>query len=115
MPRVHIGVPEDFFETATIPPWLYQNDLPDDELQAVYVAEAQRKHREYVARRKALEGELAAARAAEARAAAFLADATAALERYRRGSPPLTPRGSRRPLPRVRVREVAAAPRLLAG
>jgi hypothetical protein len=115
MPRVHIGVPEDFFETATIPPWLYQNTLPDDELQAVYVAQAQRKHREFVARRKALEAELADARAAEARAAAFLAEATAARERYRRGSPPLTLIGSRRPLPRARVREVAPPRRALPG
>src|SRR4030095_8554779 len=91
----------------------YQNTLPDDELQAVYVAEATRKHREYVARRRALEAELADARAAEARAAAFLADATAALERYRRGSPPLTPIGSRRPLQRARVREVGGAPRVV--
>ncbi len=63
---------------TTVPPWLYQNDLPDDQLQAVYVEAARRKVVEL--------------RAALAEAEAFLADAERTLAHYRadlpaRGSP----------------------------
>jgi hypothetical protein len=97
---------------TTIPPWLYQNDLPDDELQRVYVAGAERKWQACVADRERLErllevatGELpdattrraraalrdelraltswlAESREAEARAKAFLDQARAAQRRY---------------------------------
>ena len=68
---------------TTIPPWLYQNELPDEELQEVYVREAERKWRALRDGRAAIEADLADAVAAEARAYAFLQEAKAALARYR--------------------------------
>ena len=66
-----------------IPPWLYQNDLPDHELQAVYVREAEKKVRQVVARRQALQAQLAEAMETEARAVVFLAEARERLAAYR--------------------------------
>lgn len=60
---------------TTIPPWLYQNDLPDDELQRVYVVAAERKL-------AALLAEHPPDREAIGAAQAFLAQARAALARY---------------------------------
>ena len=62
---------------TTIPPWLYQNDLPDDQLQAVYVREARKKVAQLLAERADLDRQLA-------EATAFLAQAERALARYRR-------------------------------
>lgn len=45
-----------------IPKWLYQNDLPDDELQAVYVQQAEQKWRQCVHDREGLEDEIRAAK-----------------------------------------------------
>ena len=73
---------------TTVPPWLYQNDLPDDQLQAIYVAHAEQKWRELRECREALEDELAQARQAERRAAAFLAAAKERLAAYRQQAPP---------------------------
>ena len=73
---------------TTVPPWLYQNDLPDDQLQAVYVAHAEQKWRELRERREALEDELEQARQAERRAAAFLAEAKERLAAYRQQAAP---------------------------
>lgn len=72
---------------TTIPPWLYQNDLPDDRLQEVYVREAERKWMDLVREREALEDELAVVRDAEGRAFDFFRSASEALGRYRRGAP----------------------------
>ena len=62
---------------TTIPRWLYENDLPDDQLQAVYVREARKKVAELLAERADLDRQLA-------EATAFLAQAERALARYRR-------------------------------
>ena len=62
--------------------WIAESDLPDDELQAVYVREAEKHWRKANRERLALEGELAAAREAEGRAAAFLAEAQERLRYY---------------------------------
>ena len=86
---------------TTVPPWLYQNDLPDDQLQAVYVAHAEQKWRELRERREALEDEVEQARQAERRAAAFLAEAKERLAAYRQQAAPPRARvvRSRRLLP----------------
>ena len=62
---------------TTIPRWLYQNDLPDDQLQAVYVKAARRKVAELAADR-----DTPAAQLAEAKA--FLAAAERRLRIYQR-------------------------------
>jgi hypothetical protein len=54
---------------TTIPPWLYQNDLPDEQLQAVYV--------------QGLRAKVAQIRDELAQAEEMLADAEEALARYR--------------------------------
>ena len=84
-----------------VPPWLYQNDLPDDQLQAVYVAHAEQKCRELRERRLALEAELREAVNAERRAAGFLAEAKERLAVYRQQAAPPRARvvRSRRLLP----------------
>jgi hypothetical protein len=66
-----------------IPPWLYQNDLPDEELQEVYV-------RGLRAKVEQIRGELA-------QAEQLLADAEEALGRYR---PQGRPRPRREVLPK---------------
>lgn len=91
----------------TLPPWLYQNTLGDAELQAVYVAEARKKVAALRQERRALAAELARVTAALESAEDFLAEAEAALGRYRgagaagratvREQPPRA-RGGRRPL-----------------
>ena len=68
---------------TTVPPWLYQNDLPDDQLQEVYVREAEKKLRDLGEECMELERQLAAARAAQAKAAVFVAQAKRALAGYR--------------------------------
>ena len=68
---------------TTIPPWLYQNDLSDEQLQEVYVRGAEKKWRALRDNRMALEADLAEALAAEQRAALFLKQARAALAGYR--------------------------------
>lgn len=105
---------------TTLPPWLYQNDLPDEELQARYVRRWEQTWAECVADRQALEQELGdlqalqreevtaemwaalrdeigertdwlrESRRVEAEAKQRLDDARAALARYR-GTPPLPP------------------------
>lgn len=102
---------------TTIPPWLYRNDLPDDELQERYVEAAEKKWRALVAEREVLEDELwglrdrmahlttieelealaaaagelgeglEEARRVETAAKAFLADARRVLARYRPRKP----------------------------
>lgn len=97
---------------TTIPPWLYQNDLPDARLQELYVQQAEERLTACVEDRCALERQVAALRArkrgglsaeawsaladelgeryewlkesfrVEARAKAFLDDARRALARY---------------------------------
>ena len=62
---------------TTIPPWLYQNDLPDDQLQAVYVKAARAKVAQLRAERADVDRQLA-------EATAFLAEAERALAGYRR-------------------------------
>jgi hypothetical protein len=99
---------------TTIPPWLYRSDLPDERLQEHYVLEAERTLAEVVEDRLVLEREVADLRATkrgrlsaeewaaladelgerydwleeayrvEARAKAFLDQARAVLEGYRR-------------------------------
>jgi hypothetical protein len=69
---------------TVIPRALYENDLSDLDLQELYVREAEKKWRELAARREALERELEHARFAEVQAAAFVTEARAALEKYRR-------------------------------
>ena len=68
---------------TTIPPWLYQNDLPDDRLQEVYV--------------RGLRAKVAQIRGELAQAEAMLADAEEALARYR---PHAAIRPSRKVLPK---------------
>jgi outer membrane protein TolC len=72
---------------SVVPPWLYQNDLPDDELQEVYVKAARLKVQQ-------LRTELAEAEA-------FLAEAEQALAHYRGQEPEAPPRrrATVRPLP----------------
>jgi hypothetical protein len=90
-----------------IPRWLYENDLPDAQLQAIYVEEAEKKLRELAARRRALVQQLAVAQEVEAEARQFLADARAALARYEAQAPaPLAadrPASHQPPLLRGRV------------
>jgi len=66
---------------TTVPKWLYENDLPDDQLQRLYVQGARRKLAELEAERTELEGQIAEAKA-------FLARATEALVRYQRRERP---------------------------
>ena len=73
---------------TTIPPWLYQNNLPDDQLQEVYVREAKKKWEELRRRRTELEAELLEVAEAEQRARLFLADAIEAMQRYRAAASP---------------------------
>jgi hypothetical protein len=62
---------------TTIPRWLYENDLPDDRLQELYVKAAVRKLAEVEADPESTAEQLT-------RAYVFLAQATQALARYRR-------------------------------
>lgn len=62
---------------TTIPPWLYQNDLPDDQLQEVYVRAARKKLAELLEERRVLDEQIGQAQA-------FLAQATEAMAGYRR-------------------------------
>jgi hypothetical protein len=64
---------------TTIPRWLYENDLPDGELQAFYVTAARRKVAQLEAEGAPTEQVLAAK--------AFLAQAERALRRYERRLP----------------------------
>lgn len=52
---------------TTIPRWLYENDLPDGELQARYVEAAERRWAQCVEDRMALEREIADLRALKRR------------------------------------------------
>jgi hypothetical protein len=61
---------------TTIPPWLYQNDLPDEQLQEVYVRAARKK----LAELRAAHWELGVQ---VVETEAFLAEAERALARYR--------------------------------
>ena len=87
---------------TTIPPWLYQNTLPDDQLQEVYVREAKKQWEELRRRRTDLEAELLEVTEAEQRARLFLADAIEAMQRYRPARATVTE--ARRALPRPRRR-----------
>ena len=89
---------------TTIPPWVYQNTLPDDQLQEVYVREAKKKWEELRRRRTELEAELLEVAEAEQRARLFLADAIEALQSYRsQGRPgPTRITERRRALPKPR-------------
>jgi len=72
---------------ATIPPWVYRNDLPDAELQEWYVAAAEKKWADCAAHRDALEGEILTLRAVkrgDLTAAAWVALAEELGERYDR-------------------------------
>ena len=84
---------------TTIPPWRYQNTLPDDQLQEVYVREAKKKWEELRRRRTELEAELVEVAEAEQRARLFLADAIEALQAYRQA-----PRATVTPLTRKRLK-----------
>jgi hypothetical protein len=91
---------------TTVPRWLYENDLPDEELQRMYVTEAEKKLRQIVAHRKALQAELAGVLAAEARAAQFVAEAWESLRHYQAQGQGPSPAGRpRRPqrLPAARL------------
>lgn len=71
---------------TTIPPWLYENDLPDGELQEWYVKAARLKVAELRARRDQRAPMSRGWRDVDfmlRQAEAFLADAEAALARYR--------------------------------
>ena len=68
---------------TTLPPWLYQNTLPDEELQEVYVREARKKVRQLAAQLEGLDSERADVARALAEARAFCREAEAALDRYR--------------------------------
>jgi hypothetical protein len=102
---------------TTIPPWLYENDLPDRRLQELYVEQAERTWAACAEARMTLEEEIRNLRAykrrevtaemwsalvdelgerydwleeafrAEAKALAFLEDARRALARYRPRKP----------------------------
>lgn len=65
---------------TTIPPWLYQNDLSDEQLQEVYVRAARKKLWELLEERRELDEQIAQARA-------FLAEAMEAMARYKRRLP----------------------------
>lgn len=67
-----------------IPPWLYQNALPDERLQEVYVRAAERKVEQLCEERRALADELRQADEQLVEARAFLAMTRDALARYRR-------------------------------
>lgn len=67
---------------TTIPPWLYQNDLPDGELQEVYVREARRKVRVLEDELRALDAERRDVEEALRAARGFLSEAEEALARY---------------------------------
>jgi hypothetical protein len=62
---------------TTVPRWLYENDLPDEQLQRIYVEGARRKLEALEAERAALDEQIANTKA-------FLAEARDALARYRR-------------------------------
>jgi chromosome segregation ATPase len=68
---------------TTVPRWLYTNDLPDAELQEVYVTEARKKVAQLRREKRELDAELARVAAALEPAEEFLAEAEAALKRYR--------------------------------
>jgi multidrug resistance efflux pump len=65
---------------ATVPRWLYENDLPDEHLQEFYVKAAHKKLNQLLQERAALDAQITEAEA-------FLARATDALARYRKGPP----------------------------
>lgn len=77
---------------TTIPPWLYQNDLPDEQLQEVYVREARKKVRELEDRLRALTEERQEVEEALWAAWAFLSQAEEALARYQPARARLTQR-----------------------
>lgn len=72
---------------TTVPPWLYQNTLSDEELQTVYVTEARKKVAALRRQKREIEADLAEVDAALGPAEAFLAEAEAALRRYRTDIP----------------------------
>jgi len=86
-------------------PAIYLNQtLTDEELQTVLVREAEAKWRQCVEDRRDAEAALVEARTIEARAKQFLADARAALEKYRPPAPAPAPKrspGRRRALPKA--------------
>jgi hypothetical protein len=61
---------------TNIPRWLYESDLSDEELQELYVKGVHKKLAELLEERRELDEQIAQARA-------LLADAGAALARYR--------------------------------
>jgi multidrug resistance efflux pump len=63
---------------TTIPRWLYENDLPDEQLQEFYVKAAHKKLNQLLQEREALDAQITEAEA-------FLARAREALARYRKG------------------------------
>jgi hypothetical protein len=78
---------------TTVPPWLYKSDLPDAELQAVYVKAARLKVLQLQTERDAEHPGSEAWRDLDGvlrQATAFLEEAEAALARYRgeAGGPP---------------------------
>ena len=77
---------------TTVPRWLYENDLPDDELQEVYVKAARLKVHQ-------LRTELAAAEAFLAEAEASLRHYQAAAEAQGRKKPQRLPRARLLPVP----------------
>jgi chromosome segregation ATPase len=87
---------------TVIPRWLYENDLPDAELQAVYVQQAEQKWRECVEARRDAEADLVEARTVEARAKQFLEEARAALRKYQAAAPAAAG-PQRRALPKPRT------------
>jgi multidrug resistance efflux pump len=87
---------------VTIPKWLYTNNLPDEELQRVYVIEAKKKVAALRREKRELEAELARVTAALGPAEEFLADADAALQRYRAVRRPTVTEQERR-LPAARL------------
>jgi hypothetical protein len=68
---------------TTIPRWLYENDLPDDRLQEVYVTAARQKADDLARRLRELDDERLVVAAALSEALALVADAAEALGRYR--------------------------------
>jgi hypothetical protein len=88
--------------SGELPRWLYESDLPDEELQAQYVREAAAAVQRLEAERRKLAAELGHAKQRLAQAKAFLAEAQDALARYRAGARAGTSTGSGRvPLGRV--------------
>lgn len=69
---------------TTIPRWLYENDLPDERLQEVYVTAAHTKWCELEDERRELDAPDAELDAQIAQAKAFFIEAAEALARYRR-------------------------------